>query len=95
MSSERDLQRLSTSGPSPAIGSPRESAPRRWGGVGPWLVLGLLGLFALHQDFWNWQRSELVMGLPVGLLYHFLYCFAVAIYMALLLRLSPPVEPPS
>ena len=69
--------------------------PRGWGRAGSWLILGLLVLFALHQDFWNWQRPEIVLGLPAGLLYHLLYCVAVSIYMALLLRFSPPIEPPS
>lgn len=73
----------------------RRAGPRRWRGAGIWLIPGLLGLFALHQDFWNWQRPELVLGLPAGLLYHLLYCFVVAIYMALLLRFSPPIEPPA
>ena len=40
----------------------------------------------LHFDFWLWQRPDVVLGLPVGLLYHFVYCFVVAAVLAWLLR---------
>lgn len=50
------------------------------------IFLVLLSLYLLHFDFWLWQRPDVVLGLPVGLLYHFLYCFVVAIALALLIR---------
>ena len=44
------------------------------------LVLVLLGvLYLLHFDFWFWHRNDLVLGLPVGLLYHTVYCLIVAV----------------
>ena len=59
-------------------------------------VLGLLvlGVFLLHQDFWNWRKSEpLVFGcLPVGLAYHAAYAILAAIMMALLVKFAWPKE---
>lgn len=46
----------------------------------------LTSLYLLHFDFWLWQRSDLVAGLPVGLLYHFVYCFVVSAALAFLIR---------
>ena len=95
MSAERDRSRESAENPPNVTRRRREASAGDWSRLGGWLGLGLLGLFALHQDFWNWQSSELTLGLPTGLLYHLVYCFAVALYMAVLLRFSPPLEPPS
>lgn len=52
------------------------------------VLLVLLTLYLLHYDFWLWQRPQVVLGLPVGLLYHFLYCLAVSIVLALLIRFA-------
>ena len=49
-------------------------------------VLSLVVLYLLHFDFWFWHRSDLVRGVPIGLLYHFVYCFVVAAALAWLLR---------
>lgn len=46
----------------------------------------LILLYLLHFDFWFWHNSEVVLGLPVGLLYHLLYCLLVAGILALILR---------
>lgn len=57
------------------------------------LSLLVLGVFLLHQDFWNWRKSELVFGfLPVGLAYHAGYAILAAIMMALLVKLAWPKE---
>lgn len=45
------------------------------------LSLLVLVLFMLHNDFWFWGTSKIVLGLPVGLLYHILYCFAASVLM--------------
>lgn len=45
----------------------------------------LLALYLLHFDFWLWQRPELILGLPVGLLYHVVYCVGISVILALLL----------
>jgi hypothetical protein len=56
-----------------------------------WLVLGV---FLLHQDFWNWRKSEpLVFGcLPIGLAYHAAYAIFAAIMMAVLVKFAWPKE---
>ena len=59
------------------------------------LVLGLLvlGVFLLHQDFWNWRKSDLVLGfLPVGLAYHAAYAILAVAMMAVLVKFAWPRE---
>ncbi|MFQ5527177.1 MAG: hypothetical protein ACE5GX_13060 [Thermoanaerobaculia bacterium] len=46
-------------------------------------ALVVLALFALHQDFWLRDNSDLLFGLPVGLLYHVGYCLAVSLTFGL------------
>lgn len=48
------------------------------------IVLALL--YLLHYDFWLWQRPEIVLGLPIGLLYQLAYCLVIACALALLLH---------
>ncbi len=45
------------------------------------LYLLVVVLFILHNDFWFWGTSKIVLGLPVGLLYHILFCFAASVLM--------------
>lgn len=48
-----------------------------------WVLSGLLVLlFLLHNDFWFWGTPQLVLGLPVGLLYHIGFCLVAALLMA-------------
>ncbi len=57
------------------------------------LVLSLLvlGVFLLHQDFWNWRKNELVFGfLPVGLAYHAAYAILASVLMAVLVKFAWP-----
>ena len=54
------------------------------------IFLALLVAFLLHQDLWFWNDSRIVLGLPVGLLYHVLYCLGVSVMMAVLLRFYWP-----
>ena len=58
------------------------------------LILAVIVLIVLHQDFWNWRRIEpLAFGfLPVGLWYHALYCLAAAGLMWGLVRWAWPSE---
>ena len=52
---------------------------------------GLAGLaFLLHNDLWLWNESRMVLGLPIGLLYHVVFCLGVVVLMALLVRLAWP-----
>jgi len=52
----------------------------------------VLAIYALHQDFWNWQRVEpLLFGfLPIGLWYHAAYCLLASAMMWLLVRWAWP-----
>ena len=54
------------------------------------LYAALAVLFVAHQDFWLWHDDHLLLGLPVGLTYHVLYCLGVAVLMALLVKLAWP-----
>lgn len=54
------------------------------------LYAALAALYALHQDFWFRDDGRFVLGLPVGLTYHVLYCLAAAALMALLVKLAWP-----
>jgi hypothetical protein len=56
------------------------------------LTILVVGVYVLHQDFWNWSKSEpLVFGfLPIGLAYHAGYSILASITMALLVRFAWP-----
>jgi hypothetical protein len=54
------------------------------------LYLGLIVLYLLHNDVWLWGNPTIVLGLPVGLLYHAVYCLVVAALMAMLVRFAWP-----
>ena len=58
-------------------------------------LIGLALFYLLHNDLWLWNDARLVLGLPVGLVYHLAYCLAAAALMGLLLVLDPPREPPA
>ena len=60
----------------------------------PVFLFGLALFYLLHNDLWLWHDPRLVLGLPVGLLYHLAYCLVAAALMALLLVIDPPREPP-
>ena len=52
-----------------------------------WLFYCLLVLlFVLHNDFWFWKTPALVLGLPIGLLYHIGFCLVVTLLMAVFVR---------
>ncbi len=59
------------------------------------LLLGIGLFYLLHNDLWLWNEPWLVLGLPVGLVYHVAYCLGAAALMGLLLVLDPPREPPA
>jgi hypothetical protein len=56
------------------------------------LVLLVLAVYVLHQDFWNWKTAApLIFGfLPIGLAYHAGYSILAAIMMAVLVRFAWP-----
>jgi hypothetical protein len=49
-------------------------------------------LYLLHQDWWNWDSRNLVLGLPVGLAYHAAFCVAASILMFCLVRFAWPAH---
>ena len=63
--------------------------------LGRVFLLGIGLFYLLHNDLWLWHDARLVLGLPVGLVYHLAYCLAAAALMGLLLLLDPPREPPA
>ena len=42
-------------------------------------AVGLIALFALHQDVWLWSVDTRVLGLPAGLLYHVALCVCASV----------------
>lgn len=56
------------------------------------LILLVVTVYVLHQDFWNWRRIEpLVFAfLPIGLAYHVAYSILAASMMAVLVRFAWP-----
>lgn len=56
------------------------------------LYVLLAALFVVRIDLWLWDDPRIVLGLPVGLTYHVVYCLAVALVMALLVRYAWPVS---
>ena len=60
------------------------------------LAIGLVVVvvYALHQDFWNWQRIQPVfLGfVPVGLGYHVIYSLVAVALMWMLVKVAWPAE---
>ena len=54
------------------------------------LYISLAVLYLLHNDLFLCDDSCLIYGFPSGLLYHIVYCFAVAVLMFLLIRYAWP-----
>lgn len=56
------------------------------------LTLLVLAVYIVHQDFWNWKKSEpLVFGfLPIGLAYHAGYSVLASVTMAILVKFAWP-----
>ena len=54
------------------------------------LYIILVALFLLHNDFWLWDNPKVVLGLPIGLLYHIGFCAAATILMALVVNHAWP-----
>ena len=63
--------------------------------ISRWLLLLLVvGVYLLHQDFWNWKKADpLIFGfLPVGLAYHAGYSLLAAITMGVLVKFAWPAH---
>ena len=57
------------------------------------LVVAVVVLYLLHQDFWFWRSSRLVFGfIPIGLFYHACFSVAAALLMWLLVTFAWPSQ---
>lgn len=57
------------------------------------VAVGALVLAVLHQDFWNWDRADLVLGfLPSGLAYHVAYTLVVVAFWLFVINFAWPSE---
>jgi len=56
------------------------------------LILAVVSLYVLHQDFWFWDKARpLVFGfIPIGLFYHAVYSISVTGLMIVLVRCAWP-----
>ena len=54
------------------------------------LYAALFLLFVLHQDSWLWDDPRIVLGLPVGLSYHVVYCLVASLLLGLTVRFAWP-----
>ena len=54
------------------------------------LYLMLMLLYILHNDLWYWHDERILFSLPIGLLYHVLFCAAAALMMWLLAACAWP-----
>ena len=50
----------------------------------------VLLLYLFHNDLWLWYDARLIAGLPVGFVYHILFCFAAATMLTLLVTYAWP-----
>jgi hypothetical protein len=57
-----------------------------------WLLIALFVLYWLHNDLWFWNDTRLISGIPIGMLYHILYCIAASILMFLLTKYAWPQD---
>ena len=55
------------------------------------LVIAVVVLYVLHQDFWYWRSARLVFGfVPIGLFYQGCFSVAAAFLMWLLVKFAWP-----
>jgi len=54
------------------------------------IYIAMIVLYFLHNDIWLWNDSHLILGLPIGLFYHILFCFAASLLMILLVVYAWP-----
>ena len=58
------------------------------------LVVAIIALYLLHQDFWFWRATApIVFGfLPIGLFYHVCFTLAISVLMWLLVKHAWPAD---
>lgn len=58
-----------------------------------WVYVAAVVLVIVHQDFWLWHDSRVVLGfLPVGLAYHAAYSLAAALWCVMAIKLAWPAD---
>ena len=50
----------------------------------------VFALYLSHNDVWFWNNPQLVLGFPVGLLYHIGFCLAASVLMGFLVFCAWP-----
>ncbi len=58
------------------------------------LIIAIFIILAvLHQDFWNWDNANNVLGfIPVGLAYHAGYSIVAALFWAFVIKVAWPTK---
>ena len=58
------------------------------------LILLVITVYVLHQDFWNWNKAEpLLFGfVPIGLAYHAAYSCLAAVLMWVFVKFAWPTH---
>lgn len=54
------------------------------------IYAALAALYVLHNDLWLWNDPRLLLGLPIGLVYHVGFCVAASAVLALLVVFAWP-----
>ena len=54
------------------------------------LYVVIVIVYLLHNDLWFWDDPTLILGIPVGLFYHALYCLAASVMLFLLIKFAWP-----
>jgi len=57
------------------------------------IFIVFLVLAVLHQDFWNWDKADLVFGfMPIGLFYHACYSLVAALFWGVVITIAWPTK---
>jgi len=54
------------------------------------LYMVIVIVYFLHNDLWLWNNPTLILGIPIGLFYHIIFCLAASIIMILLIKYAWP-----
>ena len=59
-----------------------------------WFIYSLAIILAIvHQDVWNWDRTDLVLGfMPIGLAYHLMFSLLAGGVWALAVKFAWPTH---
>lgn len=58
--------------------------------VSVWMWLLGPALLALHLNYWMWDETRLVLGLPANLFYHLMLSLVVSVVMFVVVRRAWP-----